>query len=953
MKCLFLSLACVFLVSGAILADSGEFGVKDAGGGLAGAALYQDAGSILMNPASAGLLRSNCFTAGYSRLAWGIGGSSIERGLGCYVFRQPELGGAGLSFTILNQDVSYYAKLGLTIAPELRLFDRELAFGITGVWYQTGYRPSHFEGHDIGLDPIFIETTHKNAFGLSAGVIGNIYERLWFGLAARDINEPNLALKDTVGYGKRPIELQAGVFYPVDRYFRPSVDFMWRNETINDKELIRVRVGAESHLPRGLKFRVGYDGTGLDFGLTLHSSALFGGFDIDYAFVYPLEKDLADVGAVSHHFGLSIWSVKKRPVKVDLAAEGVSPAGVFVPGVKGQIHGTLSNIGKARSDGFSVSLSYRDTSGLWRPVFPVKYLDGLPKDSTVTLTWDWKPKEAGVYTIRMVVDDDGRDTPKINSKLAERNEENNISETTVTVGISGNIEFVIGTRKGWVTRLEYLVEEKPLVPIVFFEPGDAELDSEEIELMRIYAERLGHNPDANLIIEGFFDPSDEVECTTGAELALRRAEAVKNALVSIMPESEKQIVLANEIYCAKPEYRIDPARARANPDLIAAENRRAEMRIEYPAAKTRFVEYSLAAGVTEVPTSVTFDDSTVAILKRNEDAIVLIQGGFGAGEDSTIALARAEALRSRLENYDPTILPGKIRIVPGWDGADVKATVSGEGILWAPTVSKPNVMGFQDLEPHFTEITLTSTGFDDIHVDSSRVNMVTPDGYLIRNVHRGPGLPPAKVRWDWLDEGGHLVVPDQIVRVQAEIFIGEKLVVFMSQGKKGRLFLRVKDIQRKIRKLLVVQFIFDETEPTSHFLESRLDGLAHDIVTQARAKMAPDVKLAGHTDAIGTEKHNQRLSERRAARELSVLRLYLIHHLGVKNSAELDAWLAKEGIVVDAAGYGDTKPYTLQGVSDDGLPVILGNNETPRGRTVNRRVTVEYGIDEDSPYRQK
>ena len=39
MKCLFLSLACVFLVSGAILGDSGEFGVKDAGGGLAGAAL--------------------------------------------------------------------------------------------------------------------------------------------------------------------------------------------------------------------------------------------------------------------------------------------------------------------------------------------------------------------------------------------------------------------------------------------------------------------------------------------------------------------------------------------------------------------------------------------------------------------------------------------------------------------------------------------------------------------------------------------------------------------------------------------------------------------------------------------------------------------------------------------------------------------------------------------------
>ncbi len=942
-------------------ADSGiyrQFGVKDAGGGLATSSQCLDASSILMNPASAGLLRANCFTAGYSRFAYGIGGSSIERGLGCYVYHRPYLGGAGISFAILNQDISYYTRMGLTVAPELWILRRwKASVGLTGAWYQTGYRPSQFEGHDIGPDPIFEQGYQKNVFGISLGALANVYDKLWWGLTIRDINEPNLALQDTVTCGKLPLEIQTGFSYPVDKYFHPSLDFMWRNETINEKQLSKLRIGAVSTLPHGLQFRVGYErilqekptiGSELGFGLTYHSEALFGGFDIDYAFVYPLGSDRAEAGAVNHHFGVSIWAIEPRPATVDLVANEVRPEGLLIPGVRGEITGVLSNRGWTFSDGFSVTLAAQDSTGNWKIIYPVKYLDGIMPDSVVTLTWPWKPKNAGTYTLRMTVDDDGRTIPVLNGKLDERKEDNNTVETATAVGVSGRVVFTLQPRKAWVTRMEYLVEEAPLVPVVFFDAGSAALDSESVELLRIYAERLHLNPDAKLVIEGFFDPSDGVVCTTASELALKRAENIRDTILSVDKGLEDRVAIANKISCAKPIYRIDPTETVAEAELVAQENRRAELRVEFPNAQEIIAEYNLAVGDTDVPADITFDDSTIAILKRNEHAIVLIEGGFAPGEDSVLGLARTEKLCSRIEAYDPDILPGKIRIVPGWEGPTLRATLTGEGNLWAPTVSRPNVIGYEKLDPPKMVIGIKTIGFDGVPVDSSYVNIVNDEGDFIRNLYRGRTLPPDSVIWDWRNEGGHLIFPEQVVHAQAIIFVAGTPLTYLSEGEQGRMQVQVRDIQRRIRRLLVVQFVFDETVPTSQFLESRLDGLAFDIITNARAKLAPSAFLAGHTDAIGSPEHNQNLSERRAKRELAILRLYFMHHLGLKNSAELDEWLTKEKIQLGAAGYGASRPYTLQATDSDGIPVMLGDNKTPRGRTVNRRVTVEHGIDEET-----
>ncbi|HYD46752.1 MAG TPA: OmpA family protein, partial [Terriglobales bacterium] len=65
--------------------------------------------------------------------------------------------------------------------------------------------------------------------------------------------------------------------------------------------------------------------------------------------------------------------------------------------------------------------------------------------------------------------------------------------------------------------------------------------------------------------------------------------------------------------------------------------------------------------------------------------------------------------------------------------------------------------------------------------------------------------------------------------------------------------------------------------------------------------------IEGHTDSVGTDQYNRRLSERRAG----VVRQYLIDH-GVPAER------------IRTIGYGENRP--------------VAPNETPEGRAINRRV---------------
>lgn len=103
-----------------------------------------------------------------------------------------------------------------------------------------------------------------------------------------------------------------------------------------------------------------------------------------------------------------------------------------------------------------------------------------------------------------------------------------------------------------------------------------------------------------------------------------------------------------------------------------------------------------------------------------------------------------------------------------------------------------------------------------------------------------------------------------------------------------------------------VHFKFDSAQLTQP-AQSRLNNVG------AALHAAPDVtfSIAGHTDAIGSNAYNQRLSERRA----QSVKTYLVGH-GINDNR-----------ITAVTGYGETRP--------------VATNATPEGRAQNRRVELD------------
>lgn len=91
------------------------------------------------------------------------------------------------------------------------------------------------------------------------------------------------------------------------------------------------------------------------------------------------------------------------------------------------------------------------------------------------------------------------------------------------------------------------------------------------------------------------------------------------------------------------------------------------------------------------------------------------------------------------------------------------------------------------------------------------------------------------------------------------------------------------------------------------------DAKLQQVVDFANKYPHASMEVDGHTDSIGTEAYNQKLSERRAA--------------------SVKAYLVKKGIAADrinTTGYGESKP--------------VADNKTREGRAQNRRVEVRYTV---------
>ncbi|QIK71735.1 OmpA family protein [Propioniciclava coleopterorum] len=105
-----------------------------------------------------------------------------------------------------------------------------------------------------------------------------------------------------------------------------------------------------------------------------------------------------------------------------------------------------------------------------------------------------------------------------------------------------------------------------------------------------------------------------------------------------------------------------------------------------------------------------------------------------------------------------------------------------------------------------------------------------------------------------------------------------------------------------------VLFDFDKSD-----IRPDAAGVLDDLGTAMTSVTATDAEVSGHTDAIGTDAHNQDLSQRRADSVVDALK-----ERGVSTA-------------LTARGYGEARPVA---------PNELNGKDNPAGRQLNRRVEV-------------
>jgi outer membrane protein OmpA-like peptidoglycan-associated protein len=221
-------------------------------------------------------------------------------------------------------------------------------------------------------------------------------------------------------------------------------------------------------------------------------------------------------------------------------------------------------------------------------------------------------------------------------------------------------------------------------------------------------------------------------------------------------------------------------------------------------------------------------------------------------------------------------------------------------------------------EPEIVEV------IDTIPVDTTPapvVRLVTVEGTVIDNLTQrslpatievflpGATVPSFTLTTDPQDGRYVLTLPDTAkweVRVQAEGYLGTEKLLEPAKQKSDFQFIIFdlfpnREKQETVLENVLFRFGSSELDPSSF---ASLDQLLAILKVNSGLR----IEIAGHTDNVGSDVFNQRLSQRRA----EAVRDYLV----------------RKGIRIErleAVGYGSAKP--------------IASNDTTEGRDKNRRVT--------------
>lgn len=278
-------------------------GARPIGMASAFTAVSDDAHAVHYNPAGLAQIRRGELTAGYGKLYAGLKDSSnIGSGFvgAAQPLKQGRWGVTGLGWTSLSLEGAYREDaVSLGYGREF-LVDGFFVGGSAKILKRSFGTDPYTQ-----VDPVFIKygqnTTHPS---FDLGLLYRPSAAYSFGLAFKDLNQPNVGL---AGTDKVPLEIRGGFGYH-------QRQFVFDGEIARKDKDVAVSLGVEKWLLKSVGLRAGLTaGSRSKRDLATGIGYKAGAFALDYAFVFPLAGIESTAG--SHRFSLTVRFGKAAPEK--------------------------------------------------------------------------------------------------------------------------------------------------------------------------------------------------------------------------------------------------------------------------------------------------------------------------------------------------------------------------------------------------------------------------------------------------------------------------------------------------------------------------------------------------------------------------------------------------------------------------------------------------------------
>ncbi len=771
------------------------------------------------------------------------------------------------------------------------------------------YDRSQFHSFDPE-DPIFKTDLSQQDFGANVSLMCNS-PYVSAGISVTNLLQPNLSVINSPG-GKLDRIYSFNLLFPFTKTLHLYTSFSHQNWSgseitfsphlrIMDNLLLEPQLVADQEL----------NPSSVNLGLNI----LWNRFLFYYNFALLTSTGFKDIDATNHRVSIA-YRFPPTPHLPDLKPWLLFPLPEVISISESlDLALAIENIGDTvmyPPCSVNVSVFHQDTL---EKIFAFPVNKTVPPDSQIELETSFVFHNHGRRKLVIEIDRD--------NIIEEGKEDNNLLHHLVDVVPTPSGELLVGDITLDLKRLTYIVEECPLVPTIFFPPGSYDIPQRMNRTLKEIAERLRENPVAKLVLTGYVDSRTDPSDWEKKHLHINRAETVKEALISY-GAPENQIVVQESGYNpTTPRISVDKAvkYARDIP-LLSQENRRVEITTRLPELPATLLPDSVE------PSYIT------DLLQQNPHLLFIIQG-YANPDSPYTTLGQMHSLKQRLVKQ-PQYIP-RLPILPNFEHPEpIHIVPTAEAILYKPTRRKITQPVWINETPETTTIELDF--FSPFPIDTYRVEVVDTAGTVVRDLVAGSGDTPSSVKWDWKDNSGNVLTPENsyLVRMYYKDSVGQSGYIWSDT-------LTVK-VQKRIvtkRKLVIVEFTFDEVSSISAYLESRLDEIASDLVERIKQEPSVERKITflGHTDIIGDPERNRVLSEDRALKEANLLRILMTSKLGLESSEQFFEWLKEHNCEWDALGLASSEPFAI--LTHTGEEKILGENQLPEGRVMNRRVVLE------------